>query len=164
MAEKLIFLDIDGVLNHELFYRAEDQQARYERVGYPYCDIDPDKVALLNVLVKDTGAKVVISSTWRKGKDISELQAILDWGGFKGEIIGKTPCLRLEKRSMPRGIEIYCYLEDNQDDNTSYVIFDDDSDMMLWQKNNFFLVDGYCGLTPNIIYKATRFLNKGIRY
>jgi len=163
---KLIFLDIDGVLNHDLFYKEKSQDDRYKEVGYPDCDIDPKKIKLLNKLIKDTGAKVVISSTWkksstwRKGRTVEILQDILDRNGFKGKIIGLTPCLYLEKNFMPRGIEIYSYLKDNQKHNTRYVIFDDDSDMMLWQKDNFFLVDNYCGLTPNIIYKATRFLNK----
>lgn len=37
---------------------------------------------------------------------------------------------------------------------SDYVIFDDDSDMLLWQKDNFIKIDDYCGLTPSAIYKA----------
>ena len=39
-----------------------------------------------------------------------------------------------------------------------YIIFDDDSDMLLWQRENYFRVDPYCGLAENIIHIATIFL------
>jgi hypothetical protein len=29
-----------------------------------------------------------------------------------------------------------------------------DSDMLWWQREHFIWVDPYCGLTPNLIYKA----------
>jgi len=154
----LIFLDIDGVLNHQLFYEKKSQAQRYGDVGHPLCDLDPDKVELLNELIKNTNAKVVISSIWRLGKTIGDLQLLLEKVGFIGEIVGLTPRLRIKGVRIPRGVEIYNYLEDNQENNTGYVILDDDSDMMLWQKNNFFWIDSYCGLTPTIVYKATNFL------
>lgn len=34
--------------------------------------------------------------------------------------------------------------------------------MLLWQKDNFICVDGYCGLTPKIIYKAEKILGKEV--
>ena len=37
---------------------------------------------------------------------------------------------------------------------------DDDSDMLLWHRENYFQTDSYTGLTPNITYKAARFLNR----
>lgn len=167
----LIFLDIDGVLNHQLFYEKYYKDGKNNTgVEHPLDDLDPTRIEFLNQLIKDTDAKVVISSTWRKYYTVEQLQGFLEARGFKGEIIGVTPSLGIKVHknskdayipSMPRGVEIYSYLQDNQDDNMSYVILDDDSDMMLWQTNNFFHVDSYAGLTPNIVYKATRFL-KGI--
>jgi|APSaa5957512622_1039677.scaffolds.fasta_scaffold236168_2 hypothetical protein len=35
--------------------------------------------------------------------------------------------------------------------------------MMLWQQNNYFRVDRYCGLTPNLIHRCINYLNKGER-
>lgn len=163
---RIIFLDIDGVLNHELFYRD-----RYEGKNdaksreYPLSEIDFVSVGYLNQLVLDTGAKVVISSTWRSGRSTEELQDILNQAGFVGEVIDKTPSLRNLGDAVLRGNEIYKWLKDNEEvygskyhSYNNYVIFDDDSDMLYWQRNNFFLVDRYAGLSPNICYRAKKVL------
>jgi hypothetical protein len=89
----IIFLDIDGVLNHRLFYEEKSQADRYKEVGPDLCDLDPEKVKLLNELIESAGADVVISSTWRYGKTIDQLQALLDKVGFTGKIVGLTPRL-----------------------------------------------------------------------
>jgi hypothetical protein len=167
---KLIFLDIDGVLNHQLFYEKYYKDGKNNTgVEHPLDDLDPSRIEFLNQLIADTDAKVVISSTWRRYHTVEQLQGYLEARGFKGEIIGLTPVLNIGGHSpgkdsytpsIPRGVEIYCYLKDNQEENRSYIILDDDSDMMLWQRSNYFHVDGYCGLTPNVVYKATNYLNK----
>ena len=59
-------------------------------------------------------------------------------------------------------IGVIVWGEDNRDivveDGNNYVILDDDSDMLYWQRNNYINVDQYVGLTPKQVYKATRFL------
>lgn len=154
----IVFLDFDGVLNHELFYRTakrpftsvEDQ-------------IDPDSVGRLNTLLTATDAKVVVSSTWRKGRTVEELQRILVAKGFTGEVIGKTEDLRSEH--CLRGNEIYLWLEQYRDivgssEEARYVILDDDSDMLLWQRDHFIQTDPWCGLTPNNVWRATKILQR----
>ncbi|MBQ7969074.1 MAG: hypothetical protein IJ292_04560 [Clostridia bacterium] len=54
---KVIFLDVDGVLN------SLDTKERIE--GYIF--VSDDKIELLKEIVDQTGAKVVLSSTWRRG-------------------------------------------------------------------------------------------------
>ena len=159
---KLIFLDIDGVLNNEVHYSKEAHEQRFKEPGEVH-DIDRHNVELLNELVANTGARIVISSTWRYGRTTAELQKILEDFGFKGEIIGVTPSLRFP--GALRGNEIYRWLEENtavygspSSDFREYIILDDDSDMLLWQANNFICVDSYTGLTPRNIYKAQRIL------
>ena len=61
----MIFLDIDGVL-------APIRQ--WDRYG----DVDPACIQVLNEIVARGGADVVVSSTWRYGKTVAELQEILD--------------------------------------------------------------------------------------
>lgn len=163
---KIIFLDIDGVLNNELFCRAKRQCDRHkeaEEKELPNCvgDIDPKSVGFLNELIKDTGAKVVISSTWRHG-GIEYCRKALEACGFEGDIIDVTPSLHHE--CVVRGNEIYWWLQRNHEllgtrDFKDYVIFDDDSDMLYWQRNNFIQIDAYAGLTPNHCYRAKRLLN-----
>ena len=52
---KIIFLDVDGVLNYD--------DCPYH-VG-AYYGVDPAKVKLLKQIVDATGAKIILSSTWR---------------------------------------------------------------------------------------------------
>jgi hypothetical protein len=166
---KIIFLDIDGVLNHELWFKEQRHKTAKTKLEYKLSMIDETKIELLNKLIEATRAKVVVSSTWRKNHTIEQLQKLFELKRFKGEIIGLTPILRFTglkdyTYSVPRGNEIKAWLETNKGilnnkmSKVPYVIFDDDSDMLLWQRENFFWVDPYCGLTPNIIYKAKRFL------
>lgn len=157
MSIKIIFLDIDGVLNHEQFYKE-----RYEKKGSG--DIDPKSVANLNSLIENTGAKVVISSTWRHS-GIDYCRKSLEEVGFVGEIIDITPNLRGE--GCLRGNEIHKWIKDNEElvgpyyQFTEYVILDDDSDMLYWQRNNFLLIDRFVGLTMGSVFQATKILNGG---
>lgn len=165
---KIIFLDFDGVLNHEQFYvkrHADDFKGYGE---HPVCEFDFNSVKVLNHIIEETGAKVVVSSTWRLGRSVKELQDILDSVGFKGEVIGKTPNLRNGGDYILRGNEILKWIRDNKEvikedyhEFENYVIFDDDSDMLYWQKDNFLLVDRFVGLTYHVAYKAIRILNRG---
>lgn len=53
---KIIFLDIDGVLNsEEWLYKRNDNET-----------INPEQVKLLKEIMDKTGAEIVLSSTWRK--------------------------------------------------------------------------------------------------
>jgi predicted mannosyl-3-phosphoglycerate phosphatase (HAD superfamily) len=60
---KVIFLDIDGVLcNHESISAGYKTRTAPEQDPYgPHVDC----VAALNRIIKETGAKIVVSSTWR---------------------------------------------------------------------------------------------------
>jgi hypothetical protein len=158
---KIIFLDFDGVLNSQLWYvRTKGSRERD--------DLDKEAIGFLNTLIKNTGAKVVVTSTWRLGRTVEELQEILDRNGFKGEVIGKTKELRLGEDGdcILRGNEILQWMKAHPEilgtpywDYKHYVIFDDDSDMLYWQKNNFIHIDSYAGLSPNSIFHAEKILN-----
>jgi hypothetical protein len=59
---KVIILDVDGVLNCAMTTdRIEDPHD-----GYKYIGLDTDKIERLNKIVVETGAKIVLSTTWRK--------------------------------------------------------------------------------------------------
>ena len=57
VALKVIFLDIDGVLNSEKYIR---------RCGRYGVVIDPTRMVLLKQIVDQTNAKIVLSSSWRE--------------------------------------------------------------------------------------------------
>ena len=173
----LIFLDVDGVLNCQLFYTSQQFQdykeskkslrksvkaKQIEKLDFYASQICKERIQWFNELCKEINAEVVVSSTWRNGKSIEELQEIFDYCGGTFKVISKTEHLGFE-----RGIEISKWLRDNIKPETHgcdyfdfhrYVIIDDDSDMLLNQKFNFFQTDNYSGLTPNICYKIKRFI------
>lgn len=148
---KLIMLDIDGVLNHEEGYINKECIFHSDR---QYQGFAPEIKRLLNLLIEKTGAKLVISSTWRSD-GIERLKQIFEWEGIIGEIVGVTPHFSIKGYgSEPRGCEIECYLEEQgfwhinwcKDEQRkymdksgidNYIILDDDSDMLYNQRNHF---------------------------
>lgn len=111
MRRRVIFLDIDGVVA---------PIRRWDR----YEDLDPACIQVLNEIVSSGDAEVVVSSTWRHGKTIAELQAMLDAAGFTGRVLDKTPS---DIPGACRGDEIGCWLAEH--DVGGYVIIDDHADM-----------------------------------
>ncbi len=111
MARRVIFLDIDGVLA---------PIRRWDRYG----DLELTCIQVLNEIVTQGGADVVVSSTWRYGKTVAELQAMLEAAGFTGSVVDKTPAGEL---GVGRGEEIASWLAENTVDG--YVIIDDHVDM-----------------------------------
>ena len=128
---KIIFLDIDGVLNCEQGY-INGSCEYVEDAGFNYEKFYPPSKELLNKLIDETGAKVVISSSWRKD-GLQRMQEIWKAEEMSGEIIGTTPSLYLQKNgsiqfwnghesehptpkirgySIPRGCEIEYWLKD----------------------------------------------------
>jgi hypothetical protein len=107
----VIFLDIDGVLA---------PISRWDRYG----DLDPACIQVLNEIVARCQADVVVSSTWRYGKTVEELQAMLHAQGFTGCVIDKTPT---GMHGADRGEEIAAWLAER--DVSGYVIIDDHVDM-----------------------------------
>lgn len=111
MTRRVIFLDIDGVLA---------PIRRWDRYG----DLDPACIQVLNEIVASGGADVVVSSTWRHGKTVAELQEMLAAQGFAGCVLDKT------LSDLPgggRGEEIAAWLADHA--VGGYVIIDDHADM-----------------------------------
>jgi len=124
---KIIFLDIDGVLNHA--WSNGNCNDRWESY----------LIARLNIITDMTQAKIVLSSTWRKG--YSSMQALWDAFtkmGIKGDVIDRTPWGLHKKRNLkgantmiPRGEEIQAWLDENNNLNIEkFIILDDESDML----------------------------------
>ena len=111
MTRRVIFLDIDGVVA---------PIRRWDRYG----DLERACVAVLNEIVATAGAVVVVSSTWRHGRTVAELQVMLEADGFAGSVVDKTPTVA---PGADRGEEIAAWLADNA--VAGYVIIDDHVDM-----------------------------------
>jgi hypothetical protein len=89
-----------------------------------YGDLDPACIQVLNEIVAHGQADVVVSSTWRYGKTVAELQEMLDAQGFIGRVVDKTPSVT---PGADRGEEIAAWLAEHAVDG--YVIIDDHVDM-----------------------------------
>ena len=143
---KILFLDIDGVLNSERL--VAENEARHATLGDHRCEcfsiiyqMDRACVARLNRILAETGAQVVISSSWRRLLDNATIIKILRSFGFEGAVIGATPDLvndpewlarhewgRNGYEHIDRGHEIWEWIAAHPE-VTHFVILDDCSDM-----------------------------------
>lgn len=103
---KILFLDIDGVLNHQKYYADGRRDA-----SYPLSEICPVSIELLNKIVSETGCKLVISSTWRHS-GIEYCRNVLKECACIGEIIDITPDIERQGDYIVRGNEILKWLQD----------------------------------------------------
>lgn len=181
---KIIFLDIDGVINVA-----------------PYDKFCKERMGLLRHIIEQTGAKIVISSSWRSGskeltwENLKNHGDMDDW--FKDQIIGETIRKYHQTKegshiSIVRGNEIKTWVDRNlvypwheneelkeaykinrpedgsflkMDSNKvgvdfTYVILDDDNDMLMEQARWFIHTHHHNGLTKEDAQKAIELLNK----
>jgi len=181
---KVIFLDIDGVMNSEVFYvtrhnkqriktkffsivkflfvHQSSQQIKKSHYKFRYLfkrlkeETDPSIWKILVSLVNENDYKICISSSWKYlFKNLNDWDKALTKLGFKrNTFIGITPSIE-----GIRGEEIKAFC--NRHDNiTSYVILDDDKDMLSEQLSSFIYVDRYTGLTPSNIANIKCLLEK----
>ena len=179
----LIFLDVDGVLNCQLFYteyfahlerfdgiplykvvkKALKKMVKKKEIStldYYKSQMCAKRIDWLNYLCETTNSAVVLSASMRNGYSIEDIRKIFKYCGATFDIIDKTPYTGYE-----RGTEISKWLKDNTEkwfgvlyfDFFRYAIIDDDSDMLLNQQFNFFQTDSYAGLTPIICNNIRKF-------
>lgn len=122
---KIIFLDVDGVLNVVT--------KSFDEFGAIF---NPHFTSNLERIIRETNAKIVISSSWRIS-GYEKMVAMWTKRGLKGEVIGITPNHMFSTGStLQRGKEIDEWISKNEPIE-NYVILDDDSDMESHQLNNF---------------------------
>jgi FMN phosphatase YigB (HAD superfamily) len=143
---KIIFLDIDGVLN----------STSSAIVYNGYNQLDPVSIGLLKELTVRTGAQIVISSTWRFRFNREEFIELFSKYGWK-----KAPIISMTEKSVPdgvtRGHEIDEWLTRHKE-ITEFVILDDSTDFLPEQRNNLVLVSNVDGLRFKHMCKALRIL------
>ena len=157
---KVIFLDVDGVLN---FSYSKSRCGKY--IG-----IDSDKVKRLKEIVDATDAVIVLSSTWRLGynKDHQELE---NHAKYLSNKLGKQH-LRSVGMTLDfghggelRGHEIHEWLERNSDVVDQWVVLDDEwfEDFNEFEvgahlvRPNFYDING--GLQEEHVQQAIKILN-----
>jgi len=140
---KALFLDIDGVLNEAAFLsRLRDKGIVIADGEWDWRDhIDPERVAVLNRVLEETGAQVVISSSWRVRYRIYEMQQMLEEMGFRGQIVGET--MRL--KGHERHVEIKRWLTAAFKAPEAFAIVDDDPDAGVGLEQYFVRTTGAAG-------------------
>ncbi len=113
---KVVFLDFDGVLNSQKFIRSSDAGVI----------LNPESMKILKYVVDKTGAKIVLSSSWRehwnKDNELCDFVGAYINSEFKKaglEIFDKTPQERMDREE-----QIEKWLKENPD-TSNFVVLDD---------------------------------------
>lgn len=168
---KVVFFDIDGVINSERSFLGGSHRLDVIHVD-DYMDdesytqrlaritVDPIACGLINRILKRVDAHLVLSSTHRKHfKDeatkLEKIQEYLTVLGIDGQrCIGWTPSLHKK-----RGEEIKHWIYEHPE-VTDYVIIDDNSDMLPEQLANFVHVDSAVAFSAGDYREACRILGE----
>ena len=152
---KIIFLDVDGILNihSESYYTRTLDKNDESRT------IEEHLVKRLMWILEQTGAVIVVSSSWRLNMD--ELQRDMEDAGFTmwNLVIGKTPRIRW------RGDEIEDWISHHTDIENYVVLEDEIIDVCGEYCNaippeNVVEIDMETGITHATAMKAVEILTK----
>ena len=136
----IIFLDIDGVMNSMC----------YQKKNEPVV-VEENKAKILFEIIKETGAKVVLTSLRR----VVEWEELCDlFEKFNITLYDKTPNISFNKAK-----EINKWLDEHEDVENFVVI--DDKDMSECFNEKFVLTNPYYGLTKNKALKVINVLLEG---
>ena len=177
---KVIFLDIDGVMNS-----TEEMIALYNQYGSSIDNTlpSPTKCNLLKQLVEETGAKVVLSSSWRLS--LNAIQKLIDLFETYNLVLSGFTCHEVDSKKFKdspyedikpryqhtigdfgtyiedRGAEIAAWLLDHPKVSNFVILDDEDSDIKSWFPNNLVKTDIQVGLTIDDCLKAAEILKGG---
>jgi hypothetical protein len=138
---KVLFLDIDGVVN------CERTTARYRGI----IGIDPHMAFLVGRIILNTDAKIVLSSAWRGWPEGEE--------EIRKQVYDFIDCTKhIPDEDAVRGDEIKEWLG-RHPEVQRYAILDDDTDMLPDQIDHLFQTEWETGITAEISDKVIAYLN-----
>jgi hypothetical protein len=114
---RVLFLDIDGVLNRTGFQPAETLGLRSW--------IEPELAVRLCEVLRATNAQIVLASDWRLNRELAELRDELHAAGIDVSLIGATP----ELEGQPRWREVEAWMVEHNLAREAMAIIDDKYDM-----------------------------------
>ena len=171
---KVIFLDIDGVLNSENSLMEDDS-------------LEEDLILNLKEIIKNTKAEIILSSSWRVL--FNSLRRLMDRLGKVGlHISGLTPdgvsWKWIENQNLKpsakyrdtytnwegkkidittdRGAEIFKWLSDHKEVETFVILDDEDFDIKNYFPNELIKTNFKTGLSKEDVKKAINILNKNV--
>ena len=144
----IILLDFDGVITTP-----------------PQWSIDINKLKLLKKIIRETKAKIVVTSSWKSpyitAKEFVEKE-------FRNEFTTDAKTLHwflkniydiTDSMGCCRGAEIARWLNKHKDEVNNYVILDDDNDMLDEQLFHFVQTDYSYGITEKEVDLCIKVLN-----
>lgn len=144
---KLIFLDIDGVLNS-----ATGKE--------PYIsDMEVEKLKLLKKLVNESGSSGVVITSDRRYSKIDMEHKTEAFDQFEIFIVGETRRPSQDDLEDNRGKQIMDYLSSSKENIDRIVILDDNDDgISNFFEEEFILVNRFFGLNEVVYQKALEIL------
>ncbi len=138
---KIIFLDIDGVLNSKYTDRYARTVLKKEK-GY-HVSFDGTCMMALNDIIEghEEEVRFVLSSTWRNDHTQEEMEKLLYQHGFKGKFHEDWATKHLW---TSRGKEVQEWLS-RHSEVENWICLDDGTDF--FDKDNLILTDDFIGLT-----------------
>eukprot|EP01083_Nonionella_stella_P141399 435579_1 len=154
---KVIFLDVDGVLNSLEFTPVQDITCTDDLYV-----IEEAKLKLLKQIVDKTKSNIVISSTWRNNqKQLAKLSNMLNKYGM--HYMDCIPHLHDKHKNRTHEIEMFLHNHSNNETPISKWIAIDDMDLMRLNsnlmQNHFVHTTQQYGLTQDHANFAIKLLN-----
>ena len=161
---KVIFLDIDGVLNSQkyfienhqdnlIYHKVYNSNTIEDKLKLQILDIDLEKLELIMKIVYETDAKIVISSSWRK---------LRIWPLLEDYLISKgLPIIDVTPKLNDRGEEIRTYLKEHSKIDT-FIILDDEVFKDFYELENYLIKTDFYdeGLTEEDANEAIKILKR----
>ena len=139
---KIIFLDLDGpIYNNGVLIN--------------------DALHCLNELIRLTGAKIVITSDRRIGKNLGQVKDLIYatlGENISKEVIGITKVIYYNGVEVPRAAEIQYWLDSSSENITRYVIIDENESAALLSSAMNFVKVGDAGITGEVFRNCLRIL------
>lgn len=165
--KKILFLDLDGVLNTARWHEQAKGDQLKDDYGYTF---DPTAVANLAQIIERTGADIVISSSW-KCMGLSQMEDMWEDRNLPGKIVGITPNSVSDEMLLDaeidgidlfhiRGEVIKEWLTKHGKRVSNYVIIDDMDNMLPEQQSHFVQTNPEVGITEDDAKNAIAIMNK----
>lgn len=156
ISEKVIFLDIDGVIN---IIREDSGFDEYGQLFNQRC------VDNLKKIIDSTNAQIVISSTW-KDSGLTIMKEMWDYRELPGNVIDITPSAQEVVEAgieefydlVSRGSEISLWISKNNFKG-KYIILDDVRDFTTDQLPHFIKTNADIGISDTDVIKSVYLLS-----
>ena len=152
---KIIFLDFDGVMDTDYYDHILSKEGKSSNDSFGTV-FDPNSVRNLKHIIDETGADIVVTSSWKFFMTYKDILDMWEYRGLPGFVTDVTPTPSVRRN---RGDEIDAWLHDCGEE-CQYVIIDDfgKGNFNEHQRPHLLVVNPFYGIDKNIAEKAIAIL------